>query len=71
MFNNKHLTVNINPSLKSYRLLYDSEKKRIEDNNKLYGISVKNWNCVALGAKVGDIICVKNHIASIYRKVIE
>ena len=71
MFTNAHLSVIVNPSLNSYRLLYDSEKQTIENNNKLYSISVKNLNCVSFGAKVGDIICIKTYIANIYRKVID
>jgi hypothetical protein len=65
----------VDPSLTSFKLLHSFEIDRVldnlkRDNIKLYGISVTNWHCVALGAKVGDIICTKNHIANIYRKVI-
>jgi hypothetical protein len=66
----------VDPSLTSYELLHSFEIERVvdnlkRDNIKLYGIPVTNWNCVALGAQIGDIICMKNHIANIYRKVVE
>ena len=69
--NTKYSDSIVNPSLQSYRILYDFEKERVEKNFKLYNISVKNWNCVSLGAKVGDIVSIKNHITTVYRRVIE
>jgi hypothetical protein len=66
----------VDPSLTSYKLLFNFQIEGVleslkRDNIKLYSISVTNWHCVALGAKIGDIICMKNHIANIYRKVTE
>ena len=66
----------VDPSLKSFRLLQNFEIERVldtlkRDNIKLYGISITNWHCVALKAQLGDIICIKDHIANIYRKVVE
>ena len=71
MFVSKYYNNMVNPSLESYRLLFEFEKQDIENNFKLYTISANNWNCVSLGAKVGDIICKKNHITKVYRKVVE
>jgi hypothetical protein len=70
MFTSKYYNNLVNPSLESYRLLYDCEKKDIENTYRIYTISVNNLNCISLGAKVGDIICKKNHITKIYRKVV-
>jgi len=63
------------PCLKSFRLLYNHEHERVlldlnRSKVKLYSISVDNWMCVTLGAKENDIICIKDHIANIYRRVI-
>lgn len=65
----------VGPSLKSFRLIMDCEKERLvenlkRDNINLYSISVNDWHCKMLGAKEGDIIGIKDHIAHIYRKVI-
>lgn len=75
MIIDKHTFHLIDPCLSSIRLLYDFEKQSlIEDflssSRPLYTISVNDWRCVTLGAKVNDIICIKNHISNIYRKVI-
>lgn len=72
---NKHSFHVVDPSLSSYRLLYDFEheyvlSKLAESKIKLYSIPKDNWICVSLNAKVNDVICVKNHIANIYRRVI-
>jgi ribosomal protein S4E len=66
----------VDPSLESYRVLYDFEKdstlqKLKEDNIKIYGIKVTDWRCVSMKANINDIICIKNHLTNIYRKVIE
>jgi hypothetical protein len=71
----KHAFHLVDPCLSSIRLLYDFEKKsHIEQftsiSRPLYTISVNDWRCVTLGAKVDDIICIKNHISKLYRKVI-
>ena len=72
---NKHSFHVVDPSLSSYRLLYDFEheyvlSKLVESKIKLYSIPKDNWICVSLNAKVNDVICIKNHIANIYRRVI-
>lgn len=72
---NKHAFHMIDPCLKSFRLLYDFEHERLlfnlsNSNTKLYSIPIDNWICVTLNAKVNDIICIKDHIANIYRRVI-
>jgi len=74
MFTDKHTFNSINPSLESFRLVYDHEKERIistlkNDNIKLYSINIDHWYCKTLNAKIGDIICIKNHISNFYRKV--
>jgi hypothetical protein len=70
-----HVFHTVDPSLESYRILYDFEKdstiQKLKDNKiNLYGIKVSDWRCVSMKAKVDDIICIKNHITNIYRKVI-
>jgi hypothetical protein len=65
----------VDPNLKSYRLLYDFEHERLlrslsDTNTKLYCISKENWMCNSLGAKANDIVCIKNHLGNIYRRVI-
>lgn len=70
MFVSKHYTNMVSPSLESYRILYECEKEEIKKNYRIYTISVNNVNCVSLGAKVGDIICKKNHLTKLYRKVV-
>ena len=72
---NKHDFHLVAPCLKSFRLLYNHEHERVLfnlqiSNIKLYSISIDNWMCVALGAKENDIICIKDHIANKYRRVI-
>jgi hypothetical protein len=76
MYTNKHEFHTVDPSLESFRVLYDYEKESIieklnESNIKLYSIPINDWRCVTMNAKVNDIICIKNHITKIYRKVIE
>ena len=71
----KHVFHLVDPCLSSIRLLYDFEKQSIIEeftslSRVIYSISVHDWRCVTLGAKVDDIICIKNHISNIYRKVI-
>ena len=74
MTNNNHVFHNINPCLDSFRLLYDFEipgiiEKLRRDNIRIYSIPLNDWRCQSLKAKVNDIICIKNHIAMIYRVV--
>jgi hypothetical protein len=57
----------VDPSLESFRLLYTFEKPPA--NIPLYSISINNWRCVTLKAKINDIICIKTHLTKIYRKV--
>jgi hypothetical protein len=71
----KHVFHLVDPSLSSIRLLYDFEKSSLieqftSSSRPLYTISVNDWRCMTLDAKVDDIICIKNHISNIYRKVI-
>jgi hypothetical protein len=71
----KHVFHLVDPCLSSIRLLYDFEKQSIieefiSSSRIIYSISVNDWRCVTLGAKIDDIICIKNHISNIYRKVI-
>jgi hypothetical protein len=75
MNTNKHVFHTVDPSLESYRVLYDFEKnstiQKLKDNKiNLYGIKITDWRCVAMNAKVDDIVCIKNHITNIYRKVV-
>jgi hypothetical protein len=75
MNNNKHVFHTVDPSLESYRVLYDFEKDSLiqklkDDKINLYGISINDWRCVAMKVKIDDIICIKNHISNIYRKVV-
>jgi hypothetical protein len=72
---NKHSFHIVDPNLSSFRLLYDFEleyvlSKLAESKTKLYSIPKDNWICISLNAKINDIICIKNHIANIYRRVI-
>ena len=72
---NRYSFHQVDPCLKSFRLLHDFEHQRVLfdlniSNIKLYSIPVDNWICVVLGAKENDIICIKDHIANIYRRVI-
>ena len=74
MLTNNHIFHTVDPSLESYRVLYDFEKdpliQKLKDNNiNLYGISINDWRCVSMKAKVDDIVCIKNHITKVYRKV--
>jgi hypothetical protein len=71
----KHVFHLVDPCLSSIRLLYDFEKQSLieeftSSSKVMYTISANDWRCVTLGAKVNDIICIKNHISNIYRKVI-
>ena len=67
----KHVFHIVEPCLSSFRLLYEFEHKRLLDRNiKLYSIHKNNWICDTLNANIGDIICIKNHITNIYRRVI-
>jgi hypothetical protein len=70
----KHVFHEIYPCLDSFRLLYDFEIPRLVENyNKsnipIYSIPVNDWRCVTLKAKINDIICIKNHLTLIYRRV--
>jgi hypothetical protein len=74
MSNDPHVFYSVNPCLKSFRLLYSFEKERIINefikfNKSLYTIDSNNWICKELGAKVNDIICIRNNTVDIYRKV--
>jgi hypothetical protein len=65
----------VDPNLKSFRLLYDIERKLIinefsQSKIPIYTIPHNNWMCIELGAKIDDIICIKSHITFIYRRVI-
>jgi len=76
MFTSNYSFHVVDPSLSSYKIIHEAGKEWVleklkRDNIKLYSIRVNDWHCVALGAKIGDIICIKNHIANIYRRVIE
>jgi len=76
MNTDKHVFHTVDPSLESYRVLYEFEKdstiqKLKEANIKLYGIKITDWRCISMKAEVNDIICIKNHISNIYRKVIQ
>jgi len=76
MHTSKHYFHIVNPDLASYRLVYDFEKKRIletlkNDNITMYSISLKNWHCVSLKAKVGDIIAIRDNNKIVYRMVKE
>ena len=71
----KHVFHQVEPCLDSFRLLYDFELPRLFENYansniKIYTIKMTDWRCITLGAKVDDVICIKNHIANIYRRVI-
>jgi DNA-directed RNA polymerase subunit H (RpoH/RPB5) len=75
MYQTKHNFHLIDPSLKSARLLHDWEKDPIIHKFKLeglhlYSISIKDWRCVAMNAKINDIICFRNHLTNVYRIVI-
>jgi len=71
----KHTFHRVDPCTYSFRLLYDFEKPTLfeeyaKSKIKIYTIKITDWKCITLGAKVDDVICIKNHIANIYRRVI-
>jgi hypothetical protein len=75
MYNNKHTFHCVDPSLESFRVLYDFEKESIIEELKIskipiYSISINDWRCVSMKCKVDDIICIKNHLIKFYRRVI-
>ena len=70
----KHVFHLVNPCLDSFRLLYSFEKPRLlerlnNDKLPLYSIKITDWKCVLLKAEIEDIICIKNHLTTVYRIV--
>jgi len=61
--------------LKPARLLTESEKKCIlenfaEHNAPIHTIYVDDFLSIALDAKIGDLICMKDSVSEVYRQVI-
>lgn len=70
----RHVFHMVDPCLDSFRILYDFEIPRLVEkfhnsNIHLYSIPMNDWRCVTLKAKVDDIICIKNHLTTLYRRV--